>query len=262
MKKYFLLSVLLLLSISLYAQKFNPAKDIIALHYDHAPDLDDGHSATADRVILQSTFGKKWLNKHLIIVSGTYGLNSKTFVSSSDKLMNVVWNGQWISAHHDWKASVQKSVAVWVKTIHKGGLVWIKEGGQSDFTADVIKQIKVKHPQINTKESIICVQHSNWNEDQTTPKLLAYTKENSKYIRIEDANAYCVIKRNDPAIVKFVDAALSNPTNRKYWEASFIYFPALGEKGYIDYSDTGELMHILGLGKMDVENFRNTYLKH
>lgn len=261
MKKYLLLSVILLTTISLFAQKFNPSKDIIALHYDHAPDLDDGHSATADRVILQTIFGEKWLNKHLIIVSGTYGLNAKTFIESSDKLMNIVWEGMWISAHHEWDASIQKAASAWVKTIKKGGLVWIKEGGQSDFTAGVIKQIKKKYPKINTKESIVCVQHSNWNEDQTTHELLTYTKENTNYIRIEDANEYCVIRRNDLAIADFVESALSNPIYKKYWEASFIYFPAIGTKGYIDYSDTGELMHILGLGKMDVESFKNTYLK-
>ena len=30
--------------------KFNRKTDLISLHYDHAPDKDDGHSAAADRM--------------------------------------------------------------------------------------------------------------------------------------------------------------------------------------------------------------------
>ena len=48
---------------------FDPKQDIISLHYDHAPDKDDGHSAAADRTLLQTLYGQSWLEKHVIPVS-------------------------------------------------------------------------------------------------------------------------------------------------------------------------------------------------
>ena len=33
---------------------FNSKTDLISLHYDHAPDKDDGQSAAADRTVLES----------------------------------------------------------------------------------------------------------------------------------------------------------------------------------------------------------------
>src|SRR4030065_475459 len=63
---------------------FNPAKDVLSLHYDHAPDRDDGHSAAADRTVLESIYGKKWIAEHVIAVSGAYGKNGKDFNQNSD----------------------------------------------------------------------------------------------------------------------------------------------------------------------------------
>ena len=56
--------------LSILQSGFNPNKDLLSLHYDHAPDKDDGHSTAADRTILQSMFGKKWIKQHVIAVSG------------------------------------------------------------------------------------------------------------------------------------------------------------------------------------------------
>lgn len=259
--KYTILICLQLFFINLYGQTFNPSKDIIALHYDNAPDLDDGQSASADRTLLQTKYGIHWLKKHLIIVNGTYGTNANTFHENSEKVMNVVWGHRWLSAHKDWNTTVIKAANKWFKTIIKGGKVWIKEGGQSDFTSDVVKYIKAHHPDINTRKDILLVQHSKWNEDKTTPEKLDYVKINTHYIKISDANAYSVIQHNSPDIKHFVDAALGNPVYKKYWTASFKYYAPLNSKtGKIDYSDTGELMYILGLGKLSVEEFKNTYL--
>jgi hypothetical protein len=240
---------------------FDPARDVIALHYDHAPDLDDGQSAAADRTLLQSTFGERWLDSHLVIVSGTYGVNAPTFVRKSDDVMNVVWDRRWLSAHDQWKPSVDSVATRWVSAIERGGRVWVKEGGQSDFTADVVTRIKAAHPAIDTRRSIIVVQHSSWNEEQATPVKLAYTKANTTYVRIPDANAYDALAVGDPSAKTFVDAALANRTYGKFWRAAFAYYPPVGaDTGRLDFSDTGELMHILGLGEMDVATFRSRYL--
>ena len=56
---------------------FDTTKDLISLHYDHAPDKDDGQSAAADRTLLQVHYGMDWISKHVIAVSGTYGKNGE-----------------------------------------------------------------------------------------------------------------------------------------------------------------------------------------
>lgn len=259
--KYVILFLLQLSFIKLYGQSFNPSKDLIALHYDNAADLDDGQSAAADRTLIQTKYGTAWLNKHLSIINGTYGTNANIFNEKSSVVMNAVWGNSWLSAHKYWNAAVRKAGKKWVKTIKKSGKVWIKEGGQSDFTADVIMYIKSNYSSINTLKNVILVQHSKWNENKTTPAKLVYVKANTKYIKIRDANAYCVIHHGSPSIKQFVDAALLNPIYKKYWKASFKYYPPFAKKsGKIDYSDTGELMYILGLDELNIEEFQSIYL--
>ena len=45
-----------------------------------------------------------------------------------------------------------------------GGDVWVKEGGSSDLTADVVRQIQSELPGVDTKQRIHVVQHGNFNE--------------------------------------------------------------------------------------------------
>ena len=71
---------------------FNPSRDLISLHYDHAPDRDDGHSAAADRTILESIFGANWIREHVVAVSGAYGKNAGEFNAKSNAVMDAAWN--------------------------------------------------------------------------------------------------------------------------------------------------------------------------
>jgi len=235
---------------------FNPAKDLLCLHYDHAPDKDDGHSAAADRTILESVYGVAWIRKHVIPVSGAYGLNKKQFNSASDKVMNVTWNSRtgWLPAHKSWKQVVIRLFGRWAAVLKDGGDIWVKEGGQSDITAELVALVKAKMPKVDTTKRIHVVQHSNWNENQTTPKALAYTKAETDYIRIKDANRYLNKKGGDDAFVK---AATGHHLFGPSWKAAFAYYDT---KHRLDFSDTGELMHILGLGEMGIDDFRKRFL--
>ena len=236
---------------------FNPQKDLLSLHYDHAPDKDDGDSAAADRTILQNLLGKSWIKKHVVAVSGAYGKNAPNFNPDSDAVMDAVWNdcGGWLAAHTSREDVINELTKRWSKTLKNGGDIWIKEGGQSDITAAVIKKIKEKLPKIVTTSRIHTVQHSTWNEDQTDPAALAYTKNNTDYIKIRDANAYLNVRGGNEAFVK---AATENPEYGKIWKAAFAYY---NPNERIDFSDTGELMHILGLGEMGLDEFIENYLK-
>lgn len=236
--------------------KFDHEKDLISLHYDHAPDKDDGHSTAADRTILESMFGAEWLSNHAVAVSGTYGLNKNKFNTESDAVMDATWNerGGWIPADRDWSAAVEIVFKRWIATLQAGGDVFVKEGGQSDFTAELVRRLRERHPDIDTQMRIHVVQHSDWNENMTSPKELTYTRANTNYIRIRDANRYL---RRKGAVESFETAATQHPLFAQAWRSAFHYFsPA----ELLDFSDTGELMHILGLGEMGIDEFRIRFL--
>ncbi|MCW9708185.1 hypothetical protein [Fodinibius salsisoli] len=251
-----LASTLSAFSNTLLAQpSFDSQTDLISLHYDHAPDRDDGHSAVADRMILQEQFGTAWLKDHILAVSGAYGINQDSFQPESDAVMDAVWGGccGWVAADDHWARAVQKLYSAWTKTIASGGKVWVKEGGQSDLTADVLRMIQQENPDISINQSIYVVQHSDWNEGKTTDKDLEYVKETSHYIRISDANAFLNDRDGN---TNFAQKALADPTYRTMWEAAFAY---LDPTERVDFSDTGELIAILGLDKRDVDAFSNHY---
>jgi len=254
MKKF--LPLLLLVSLVTVAtgDEFNAEKDLLSLHYDHAPDKDDGQSAAADLTVLDSLFGKEWLGEHVVPVSGTYGKNAKSFNPKSDVVMDATWGkGNWYAAHTNKKAVVAELANRWQKTLNAGGNVWVKEGGQSDVTYEVVKILQKRMPKLDTKKRIHVVQHSNWNENQTTPAALAFTKKECNYIRIKDANRYLNVRGGNAAFEK---VATSHPKYGKAWKAAFSYYPP---KQRLDFSDTGELLHLLGLGELGIEPFQKRF---
>ena len=238
------------------AKKFSPEHDLLSLHYDHAPDMDDGHSVAADRSLLESMFGAEWIKTRVVAVSGTYGENARLFNVKSDAVMDVAWNdcGGWLAGHANSEYVVAELVRRWSAVLTAGGDVWVKEGGQSDFTAEVVRRIRVQSPGLATGQRVHVVQHSDWNENQTTNAALAFAKKHTHYIRIRDANAYLNIKGGHNAFVK---AAIEHPNFAAVWKAAFAYYHP---RERLDFSDTGELMHIVGLGEIDIEEFRKRFL--
>jgi hypothetical protein len=237
-------------------RSFDPQRDLISLHFDHAPDLDDGHSAAADVSVLLALHDSDWIKAHTLAVSGTYGLNKRTFNPRSDAVMDAAFGplGGWIAAHKDWDLAVNTLVDRWSKTLTAGGDIWVKEGGQSDITAAVVKLIKQRSPDIDTTRRIHVVQHSQWNERQTTPDALTYTKANTHYSRIKDANRYLNVKGGNKA---FETAARNHPVLGPAWRAAFDYY---NPSKRLDFSDTGELLHILNLGEPDIDTFAQRFL--
>lgn len=238
------------------AREFSAESDLISLHYDHAPDKDDGQSAAADRTILETLYDSDWIIKHVIAVSGAYGKNASEFNTKSDDVMDAAWNefGGWLAAHTDKEKVISELTERWVQILKAGGDVWVKEGGQSDITAAVVAQIKKQLPELETNTRIHVVQHSDWNEDQTTDAALAYTRNHTDYIKIRDANNYLNIKGGNR---EFEKSALAHPRFGQVWQAAFTYY---NPRQRLDFSDTGELMHILGLGEMSIDGFRKRFL--
>lgn len=236
---------------------FDSDGDLLSLHYDHAPDRDDGQSAAADRVILETEFGSDWVSAHVLPVSGAYGRNAAEFNPASDAVMDAVWNdvGGWVAAHDDRENALAQMTERWTATLERSHDVWVKEGGQSDLTAEVVRRIQASMPDVDTRARIHVVQHADWNENQTTPEALAFVREQTDYIRIRDANAYLNLPGGDST---FEAAALAHPQFSVMWRAAFEYYPP-SER--LDFSDTGELMHVLGLGEIGIDGFRTRFLE-
>ncbi len=260
-------AILLMLAISTRAadgpndgrapRTFDPAKDLLSLHYDHAPDRDDGHSAAADRTLLETVRGRAWITNHVVAVSGAYGRNARTFNPKSDAVMDAAWSdaGGWVAAHTNREAAVAAMTGRWERILNAGGDVWVKEGGQSDLTAAVVKELRRRLPDLESGSRIHVVQHSNWNENETTPEALEYTRKHTHYVRICDANAYLNQKGGDAGFEK---AATAHPVFGPAWKAAFAYYPP---RERLDFSDTGELLHILGLGELNLDDFRRRFLE-
>jgi hypothetical protein len=164
----------------------------------------------------QDCFGTHWIKAHVVAVSGAYGKNAGEFNANSDAVMDAAWNdcGEWLAAHTDREYVVIELRKRWITVLKDNGDIWVKEGGQSDITADVVKRIRNQAPYLDTATRIHVVQHSQWNEDQTTDAALTYARENTQYVRIRDANAYLNIKGGDRASV---EAASSHPNFGTAW---------------------------------------------
>lgn len=236
--------------------RFAPERDLLSLRYDHAPDKDDGQSAAADRTILESLFGTDWMKRHIVAVCGAYGLNAGEFNAGSDRVMDVAWNGAggWLAGHARRDEVIGELTRRWLETLEGGGDVWVKEGGWSDISAAVVRRIQQGAPGLKTVVRIHVVQHSRWNEEQTTPAALDFTRQNTHYVRIRDANAYLNVKGGDAS---FVETARRHPVFGVAWRPAFEYYDSADR---LDFSDTGELMRILGLGEMGIDVVRERFL--
>ena len=142
-------------------------RDLISLHYDHAPDRDDGHATVAALAVV------RMLGIQPHVVSGAYGAGNRTrYVPAAEQVMRQAWGTDWLNAHSNYQSSVNATSSRWVNTLLNGGDIWVAEGGQADFTSDVVRHIKNTNPGINTNNRIHVVQHSLWNEQQSDHCLL------------------------------------------------------------------------------------------
>ena len=95
------------------------------------------------------------------------------------------------------------------------------------------------------------MQHSQWNEDHATPSDLSFVQSNTRYIRIDDGN-----NPNGTADLRFEShnngdfvARARSGRYANEWNAAFNY---LSPSDKLDFSDTVELLHILGIGRTQI----------
>jgi len=237
------------------ANRFQIGKDLLLAQFDCKTDVDDLHSVAAFATLLAHPDYSK-VDFHA--VAGTYGTQNGLYVPPNE-LFKLAFGSNWSDAHSYREKALESVKRRVTETLDAGGSIWIADAGQSDFSALLIQVIQKEHPEINTKERIHVVQHSNWNERVATTSLLAFAKMNANYHKIPDGNAlgngspgfhtpgYSAWKTQlqDPKLLAIWHLAVSlgNEYNGKQGR----YNNKAVASGGLDFSDLSETCYILGL---------------
>lgn len=234
--------------------KFEVNKDLYLPQFDCKTDVDDVHSVAAVATILADP---RFADIRYHAVAGAYGTQKGLYVPANE-VFEAAFGENWSDAHGNYQQALDEVSALVARTLEGGGDIWIADAGQSDFSADMVRNMRTRLPDINTKERIHVVQHSNWNEEVTAPENLAYVKANADYHKIPDGNA---VGNGTPGfrddIMADWQGAISTPDLRKVWEMAI----AVGNKyngqegrynntaianGGLDFSDVSETCWIFG----------------
>ncbi|WP_049721018.1 carbohydrate-binding protein [Gilvimarinus polysaccharolyticus] len=166
--------------------RFNPAKDLLLANFDSRPDPDDIHTVAAVGTILSDS---RFSGVNYHAVAGAYGIQGGTFIEA-DHLFNITFGSdRWSDAHTNYSGALNTTYDKVATVLNSGGDIWIQEAGQSDFSADLVRRVKQNMGGINTNTRIHIIQHSEWNQDQTTPADLTYVRNNTDYQKISDGNS-------------------------------------------------------------------------
>ncbi|MEJ2546105.1 MAG: hypothetical protein P8Y99_18735 [Calditrichaceae bacterium] len=243
--------------------------DLLLAQFDCKTDVDDLHSVAAVATMLADS---RFSNVHYHAVAGTYGIQKGLYVPA-DTLFETVFKDDWSDAHSDYNKALNEVTFMVINTLKNSGNIWIAEAGQSDFTAALIRSIKDSLPEIKTTERIHVVQHSEWNENNTSPENLAYVKANTDYHKIPDGN---VLNNGSPGFCSeekiIMQAHIKNPEVLKIWQLAMetanrfngkearYKNPAIA-KGGLDFSDVSETCWIFGFNHIkDIDQFFKEFI--
>ena len=237
----------------------DPSGDLLVLHFDSSYDPDDMQAMVASRVILD-----RYPDREVMVVNGTRKYNHDGVVPGSLELARELFPDT-IDALGDSQAE-NRVAAAWQLTLEAGHRVLVAEGGPSDFTARVLKILRSRD--VGNLRDIVVVQHSHgWNEDNTHPDNVRLVQSLTSYVRIDDGNHvngtpdYHELP-NDKGYA-FRDRALASRYGQ-HWNTAFEALNLGNHPRSVDFSDTVELLHVLGLPKShapDVTGFADRYFR-
>lgn len=231
---------------------FDLARDLLIANYDSKPDVDDLQAVAALGSVLKHP---DFACISFIATHGAYGIQGGTFLPAAD-LFNLAFDDNWLDAHQRRESTVSALAERMRATIDGGGKVWVAEAGQSDVTAAAISLVpKQMWRHVNV------VQHSFWNESQTSPAAIESVVYNTTYHRVQDGN---FSGNGSPAFntkeALHWNALLSSPHVGPIWReakrlsdqhnpvAEYVN-PAVAAGG-LDFSDTVEIAYIFGFADM------------
>ena len=124
---------------------FDISKDLFLPQFDSRTDVDDIHSVAAVSTVLSDP---RFSDVNFHAVAGAYGIQEGKYVPATD-LFNMAFGNHWSDAHNDYKTALSTVTNIVVDTLNNGGDIWIAEAGQSDCSADMVRQVKLKLPGID-----------------------------------------------------------------------------------------------------------------
>ena len=231
---------------------FDPSRDLLVANYDSKPDVDDLHAVAGLGSVLKHP---AYSCVDFIATAGAYGSQGGEFLPAAE-LFTLAFGDKWQDAHADREEAIATLAARMRATIAAGGRVWVAEAGQSDVTAAAVERLPKP-----MWTSVHVVQHSYWNESQSSAEAMQTVVYNTRYHRIQDGNfpdngspafntddgSHWAKLLADPAIGPIWREAkrLSDYHNPK---AAYVN-PAVA-KGGLDFSDTVEIAYIFGFDDM------------
>jgi len=248
--------------------RFNFERDLLLLQYDCKTDVDDLLSVAACATLLTHPDYSK-INYHA--VAGTYGTQEGLYVPSNE-LFNLAFGDNWSDAHNDHNSAIERVKNRVIATLQNKGDVWIAEAGQSDFSSEIVKTIQADFPDNDFAKHFHIVQHSDWNEEVTSPEKLSFLKQNIDYQKIPDGN---VPGNGTPGFRSMVKIdwkrKLKSPRLIEAWQVSTglanryngsegRYLNEAIQAGGLDFSDFVEVWWILSLPEIkDSQHFFDLY---
>lgn len=265
----FLIILFGVLSPNMVAQSnFDIKTDLLIANYDSKPDVDDLMSVAAFATMLKDA---RFEELNYVATAGAYGTQGGTFIEST-KLFSLSFGEHWVNAHLYKQEALEVLYRKSKSVLETGGNIWIAEAGQSDVSAEVLKLIRERHPEINTKERITLIQHSWWNESVTTPEKLLYVRDYTDYTKIPDGNG---LNNGTPGFRtdygSWWELVLSDKNVGELWKeakrladkyniVAGYNNEAVGAGGF-DFSDTSEICWILGFNHLEnVDDFFSEFL--
>ena len=254
---------------------FNNLNDHISLHYDMSYDPDDYISAVADRVILETKYGTNFLKNQTTRVIGTCGGSCSGYNTPANKLMQYTYgdvgNYEITIAANDpikYSKAMNYELSFYKSTILRGGRIFVKEGGESDFTKKIVEELEKWF--LGSGKCVYIVQHSITNENNNGKGVLSYIKSKTNYIKISDGNIP-YRKSNWRLNGKSFDFYALQTKWECAWQFAFdefkkkrSYCPGLSGnqpiQKCVDFSDTHELLYIINENTLGIDNFVNKYL--
>jgi len=233
---------------------FDLENDLLLAQFDSKTDVDDIHSIAAVATMLDDA---RLAGVRYHAVAGAYGTQGGLYIPANE-LFEAAFGDKWSDAHTDFEGAVDEVAGVVMNTLNSGGDVWIAEAGQSDFSAALIKNVKLRLQRIDTERHIHIVQHSEWNESSTYPDNLDYVRKHASYNKIPDGNAvgngtpgfrvnnHVNIRQyiTRPELLKVWDMAIQ--IANRYNGSQNRYTNAHIKNGGMDFSDAAETCWIFG----------------
>lgn len=269
--KLYVITIITSLSMSLATSQvrlktFSLEKDLLLAQFDCKTDVDDVHTVAAFASLISKT---EYAGLKYHTVTGTYGKQEGLYVPANP-LFQLAFGNNWTDAHTNKEYAIKQITRQVLVTLKEGGDLWIAEAGQSDFSAQVIESLMIENPEIAYSERIHIVQHSDWNEKETTPKYLEYVKTHTDYHKIPDGN---VVGNGSPGFQsaenRIWNKKLTDSKSIEIWKLALSiankyngregrYNNEVIAAGGIDFSDLSEMCWILGIQDLkDVEAFFN-----